>query len=106
MRQGNTSWPYILKLAESKSVPQMEVGSLYVLCIKSFAVLDEWIMDKIKLICLELKSVSNTDYDMIKGHTSLKIKHFKLQNKFCRRMLSWYLELWNLGMNDVDMKRE
>ena len=33
---------------------------------------------KIKLICLELKSVSNTDYDMIKGHTSLKIKHFKL----------------------------
>lgn len=78
MRQGNISWPYILKLAESKSVPQMEVGSLYVLCIKSFAVLDEWIMDKIKLICLELKSVSNTDYDMIKGHTSLKIKHFKL----------------------------
>ena len=51
-------------LAESKSVPQMEVGSLYVLFLKSFAVLDEWIIDKIKLIYLELKSVSNTDYDL------------------------------------------
>ena len=36
-------------LAEGKSAPLMEAGSLYVLFLESFAVLDEWIVNKIKI---------------------------------------------------------
>ena len=36
----------------------------------------------------------------------VKIKYLELQNEFCSRMLNWYLELWNLGMNNVAMEKE
>lgn len=36
----------------------------------------------------------------------VKIKYLELQNEFCSRTLNWYLELWNLGMNNMAMEKE
>lgn len=41
MRQDNTTWSYLLMLTENKSALLMDVGLLYVLFLKYFAILDE-----------------------------------------------------------------